>query len=714
MAEDLTKEEIPLPGTKARTTKKQYIKNWKLYATALGIVTIGLSVGLGVGLGTIEHHQNVLVAKKNLSDLGLKTTIDLSPDTTISDVNQLIDQFLQDNQDAASDLRNGKDIKINSYVLPDWGSSGWVEISGTGKYQGTLRINFPAWQQIALTTLDTTAINGVIGMTQDAAFNAFLANNQNIKDLAKNVDLLFIKPSYTMSGSLTIIAKANAKYTGNISITIDNIKGTDLSTLDDSIILGTENMKASDALAAFISNNQNLDLSDLAKNVDLSFIPPKYERTGLLTINVNKTGKYFGTIELVISRWGQKNIDELNLNTDSINGFENMSEADAWNAFMANNQDQDASDLRANVSLIITAPGYTKTGSLTIAATATGKYSGKVIIVINSLGQTNLNTLDLNLMITDSVTNQDDAFAAFLANNQTSNLSDYVQVGLFTLPTYNTAGKLVIIARTDIDNKYVGSVGVTINKIPQQNLVDLDLVASYNFDKAVKQSDIFDQFIKLNQEKYPDLKDNVEIGTITKNNNGGTLVIKAKTNGKYYGSVNFNFTGEMIKTDLNDLNLVTSLNDIFIVEDKAFEAFLSANSNIPDLRNSVEVTNFINSKYQKDGSLTISAKPDSEYQGSITISLGQIAIPLDLKKFDGYDAGDLEVTEDTISVIQAAIVNKIVDLAGPLPVDSGTIASAISIEINPSHTSALIKPQGIIGGIAVRNQATVYFTIKIK
>jgi len=27
MAEDLTKEEIPLPGTKARTTKKQYIKN---------------------------------------------------------------------------------------------------------------------------------------------------------------------------------------------------------------------------------------------------------------------------------------------------------------------------------------------------------------------------------------------------------------------------------------------------------------------------------------------------------------------------------------------------------------------------------------------------------------------------------------------------------------------------------------------------------------
>jgi len=139
-------------------------------------------------------------------------------------------------------------------------------------------------------------------MTQDDAFNAFLANNQNIKDLAKNVDLLFIKPSYTMSGSLTIIAKANAKYTGNISITIDNIKGTDLSTLDDSIILGTENMKASDALAAFISNNQNLNLSDLAKNVDLSFIPPKYERAGLLTINVNKTGKYFGTIELVISR----------------------------------------------------------------------------------------------------------------------------------------------------------------------------------------------------------------------------------------------------------------------------------------------------------------------------------------------------------------------------------------------------------------------------
>lgn len=711
MAEEFNKEKFPLEEQKQ---KKQLYKNWKLYATALGIVTLGLSVGLGVGLGTGAGHSS-LALRKDLNTLNLNTTINLAPDTTISDVSQLFNQFLENNPTAATDLKNGNNIKIGDYVLPTWGEPGWIKITGTGHYKGTIIIDFPAWKQINLETLHQESITGITGMREDDAFNAFLKNNQDqdLSDLIDNVNLAFTPPTYNTSGLLVITAKANLKYTKSITINIEPIKGIILSDLDHTIISGIENMKVSDAFEVFLNNNQDQNLSDLIDNVDLSFVPPKYERTGLLTISVNKTGKYSGTIELIISRWGQKDIKELNLNTDDINSFENMTEDDAWNAFMLNNQGQDFSDLRDNINLTFNAPGYTNNGSLIIASTADGNYSGKLSIVISALGQKDLSTLNLNLTLTDTITDQDDAFNQFLTNNQEyPDLKDNVKVALFTMPTYNADGKLVIVARTDIDNKYSGSIGVTINKTPQQNLAGLILVTQYDFDSAVSQNDIFNQFIKLNQDLYPDLKDNLEIGTLDQINH--TLEIKAKTNGKYYGSVIFNFTGELIKTNLNDLNLVTSLNDIFIAQDDAFQAFLKANAGITDLKDSVEVSEFINSKYDKNGSMVITAKSDSLYTGSITIGLGKISIPLDLKKFDGYDAGDLEVSQDSESVIKDAIVNRIIDLAGPLPVDAGTISGAISITINPSHNSALIKPQGLTGSIAVRNQATVYFTIKVK
>ena len=710
MTEDLTK--AVLPRTEAKQVKKQLYKNWKLYAAALGIVTIGLSVGLGVGLGTTGHHE--LDAKIDLNAIDLNTEISSDPTDKISDLNAIIQKFL-DNNSKINDFKNDVDFSIGDYQLPNWGHSGYMKITGIGRYKGTVTVIFSAWEQKNLETFNQQALVGSINMTEADAYNAFIANNQDLdlSDLRDNVNLAFTSPTYNTNGLLVITAKTNLKYIKSIAINIEVIKGINLSILDNTIISGIENMNVSDAYHAFLKNNQDLDLSDLVDNVDLSFVPPKYERTGLLTISVNKIGKYTGTLELVISRWGQKDINELNLNTDDLSGFENMTEADAWNAFIANNQDYDFNTLRDNINLIFTTPGWTNNGSLTIAATADGNYSGKLNVVISALGQKDLSTLDLDLNLTAEITSQDDAFNQFLTNNQTyPNLSDYVKVGLFTMPTYTADGKLIIVARTDIDNKYSGSVGVTINKMSQQNLADLIFVTRYDFDSIVSQNDIFAQFIKLNQDLYPDLKDNLEIGTLNRNNQ--TLEIKAKTNGKYYGSVIFHFTGEVSKTDLNDLNLTTSVNDIFIVQDEAFEAFLKANARVTDLRASVEVSEFINSKYDKNGSMVITAKADSPYTGSITISLGKISIPLDLKKFDGYDGGNLEVTEESEDAIKDAIVNKIIDLAGPLPVDAGTISGAISIEINAAHTSALIKPQGFMGGIAVRNQATIYFTIKLK
>jgi len=47
--------------------KKQLYKNWKLYASALGIIVIGLSVGVGI-LGA-KHNPTTSIAPINLNTL---------------------------------------------------------------------------------------------------------------------------------------------------------------------------------------------------------------------------------------------------------------------------------------------------------------------------------------------------------------------------------------------------------------------------------------------------------------------------------------------------------------------------------------------------------------------------------------------------------------------------------------------------------------------
>ena len=727
MAKDLTKEVLPIEESK-QEQKKQLYKNWKLYATTLGVVTIGLSVGLGVGLGTTGHHQNVVVTKKNLSDLGLKTIIDLSPDTTISDVNQLIDQFLQDNQDAASDLRNGKDIKINSYVLPDWGSSGWVEISGTGKYQGTLRINFPAWQQVDLSTLNATTITGSEDMQETDAFNLFLANNKenNLTDLKDNVNLLFTAPDYKNLGSLVIMAKPNTKYSETIKIAISILEKKDINqlNLNTDNINGLENMSKETAFAAFMANNQDQDANDLRANVNLMFTAPDYKNFGSLIITPTEYGKYSGD-EIVVSInpiSDQKDLSSLDLVLNFPSSF--LTKETAFAAFLKLNQDK-YPDLSDNVTIGSFNIGYMQDSVLEIKGIADdSKYIGTVKFIFNGLGsiaQVALDTIiDSNFTI-DSTENMTSEMAlqAFLDSTKKEHpdFNNNIEITNFTAPTYDNSGFLTITARTDIDNKYTGSITVTINKMSQQPLSELNLIDNIEFDEQWRtEKDIFDQFIKLNENLYPDLSDNITMGAFDRDN--GTLEIQAKPGTKYSGSVNITFTAN-IKTNLNELGLQTSLvnsevNTFYVDQTMAFEAFLAANSSINDLRDNVEIINFVNSEYNgKHGSLTLAAKADSKYAGEITIDLDAVTTPLNLDSFNGWNVGELEVA-DTDSAITDAIMNKIDQLIKPTLSDGGGITFikwALSISVDASHTSITLTPGWLSVGKII-GSGTIYFTVK--
>ena len=77
MAKDLTKSILPIEQQQKKTT---LYKNWKLYATALGVITVALAVGLGVGLGvhnssqnTVSTTQKIVNEINNIRDYALPT-----------------------------------------------------------------------------------------------------------------------------------------------------------------------------------------------------------------------------------------------------------------------------------------------------------------------------------------------------------------------------------------------------------------------------------------------------------------------------------------------------------------------------------------------------------------------------------------------------------------------------------------------------------------
>ena len=171
--------------------------------------------------------------------------------------------------------------------------------AGLGIYYG-INANHSEINKTNLSNFNKAAIIGSENMSVDDAFNAFLDNNKNknLTDLRDNVDLTFIKPSYITAGSLTIIAKADTKYTGSITITINAITQTNLSELNLKQTLTQPYTEQTEAFQAFI--NLNSQVSDLETNVKIdSFNRPNYGQDGSLIIN--GINKYTGILTITIN-----------------------------------------------------------------------------------------------------------------------------------------------------------------------------------------------------------------------------------------------------------------------------------------------------------------------------------------------------------------------------------------------------------------------------
>jgi len=94
---------------------------------------------------------------------------------------------------------------------------------------------------------------------QQAAFDVFIKMNPEVSDLETNVEIIdFNTPLINKTGSLTIQAKPNMKYSGTLTITIPELTKTDITGLiTNTTIQGTENMTEAQAFQAFLEANNS-------------------------------------------------------------------------------------------------------------------------------------------------------------------------------------------------------------------------------------------------------------------------------------------------------------------------------------------------------------------------------------------------------------------------------------------------------------------------
>ena len=325
-------------------------------------------------------------------------------------------------------------------------------------------------------------------------------------------------------------------------------------------------------------------------------------------------------------------LKDLNLKTRLKNSVKNQQAA--FDSFIEMNPE--VSDLHDSVQVIaFDVPDYNKEGSLEVEAKTNTKYSGTLTITIPELNKTDITGLITNTTIqgTENMT-EAQAFQAFLeANNSWTNLGDYVEVDSFTAATYTSNGSLTIKAKPN--TAYTGSIEIRINAIGQTSLIDLHLKTLLSTSVTDQQA-AFDLFIKMNPE-VSDLSDDVQIvGFIAPDyNQTGSLEVQAKTNTKYSGTLTITIP-ELIKTDITGLiNNRTIKGTALMTVDQAFQAFLSANSSFIGLDTVVDydADSFIAPSSTTDGSLTISAKPNTAYIGTLIITITKLTNVVDEHNF---------------------------------------------------------------------------------
>ncbi len=218
---------------------------------------------------------------------------------------------------------------------------------------------------------------------------------------------------------------------------------------------------------------------------------------------------------------------------------------------------------------------------------------------------------------------------------------------------YATAlGALVIATGTGLGIYY--GINTNHSEITKTNLNTIELNTTILSTKNITAKDALKTFLTAN-ESFSDLKDNVKIASFIAPTytSEGKLVVNAKTNSKYSGNITITIA-KLAQTDLNTFGLNTIITGTEVIKNdetgqEAFNAFLTVNNSWSNLSDFVDYNSFTSSTYTNTGSLTITAKANTMFTGSVTITITKIEqTNLSTLELNTTIAVDLNATEDDV------------------------------------------------------------------
>ncbi len=296
MAEDLTKEILPIEEQKQE--KKLLYKNWKIYATALGIITVGLAVGLGIGLGVQNSsHNTVSTEQKIVNEINSATTTYTLPTitnvTAVSITNQITSDFIKTKLTGNSATAfNVKSFKLNSITI---GDDNHVLANSDLITAGTInaKINYDYASVINQTTNLTITITTkenspeIVNQINNTTYETSVEINSTVNDLI--IMPLFINQQLKFQYKTEF--DANLFKFNQITINDQDLQDSNLTTT------GTINAKINYDYDSITNQTTNLTITVGTDVWSNDAIINYLKQLSSFTVNYDKTSATITTIE---------------------------------------------------------------------------------------------------------------------------------------------------------------------------------------------------------------------------------------------------------------------------------------------------------------------------------------------------------------------------------------------------------------------------------
>ena len=242
MAKDLTKEILPVEEEQKQEKKLLY-KNWKIYATALGVITVGLAVGLGVGLGvsnsshnTTSPEQQIVNAINNTTTAYTLTANTTNPATAASITEQITGDFIKTKLTgnnatafkAESFQLNSITVGADNHALAD------SDLTTAGTINAKINYNYDSIKNqttILTITIAVTEQQQVVNAINDITYTVSAVTvNEAAKSITDQINADFIKAKLT--GNNATAFKAESFQLNSITVGEDNhaLADSDLTT----------------------------------------------------------------------------------------------------------------------------------------------------------------------------------------------------------------------------------------------------------------------------------------------------------------------------------------------------------------------------------------------------------------------------------------------------------------------------------------------------